>query len=65
MYAKYEKLRDAKGMNDFTVAKEVGISSSTLSEWKTGKHSPEIKTLSALAKYFGVPVDYFISEDEG
>ena len=57
MYEKYEKLRNDKGKTDYQVSIESGVSRSTLSEWKTGKHTPNLTNLHALAKYFGVSIE--------
>lgn len=59
MYQKYAKLRDAKGVTDAQVARETGILSTTLSEWKHGKYTPKADKLLKLANYFGVPLETF------
>lgn len=64
MYHIYEKLRDARGVTDYRVAKETGLSSSTLADWKTGRHEPSLETLRKLAKFFGVTIDYFVNGGE-
>ena len=63
MYHIYEKLRDARGVTDYRVAKDTGLSSSTLADWKTGRHAPSLETLRKLAKYFGVTVDFLIGSE--
>lgn len=60
MYARYAKLRDKKGVTDYLVAKETGISAVTLSEWKSGKYNPKVDKLLKLAKFFDVPIEYFL-----
>ena len=62
MYAKYAKLRDEKGWNDHYVCKLTNIPSSTMSEWKNGKYTPKVDKIAAIARLFGVSVDFFISE---
>ena len=64
MYEKYAKLRDEKGITDYRVAADTGISTATLSNWKKGNYAPKFDKLLILAKYFGVPVEYF-AEDKG
>ena len=44
----------------YEVAKDTGISQTTLSDWKLGKCKPKVDKLSILAQYFGVPIDYFL-----
>lgn len=63
MYSVYMALRDARGLSDYAVAKEIGIGRSTLSDWKTGKHIPNMDNLKKIANYFDVPVDYLITGD--
>lgn len=62
MYEKYCKLRDSKGVNDSDVAKATGITKSTFSDWKNGRSEPKPPKLLKIANYFGVPVDYLLSE---
>ena len=64
MYKKYAELRDKKGVTDYRVASETGITKSTFTDWKTGRSKPKFDKLMILAKYFGVPVEYF-AEDYG
>lgn len=59
MYKKYAKLRDERNLTDYRVAVETGISTATLSNWKNGNYVPKFDKLLLLAKYFGVPVEYF------
>lgn len=44
------------------VAKEIGISSGTLTGWKKEKKTPLDITIKKVADYFGVPVEYFSEE---
>ena len=62
MYARYVELRDKKGVTDYRVSMETGIPKSTFSEWKSGRSKPKFDKLLILAKYFGVPVEYFAEE---
>lgn len=61
MYAKYVKLRNKKGVSDYRVSQETGISKTALSEWGKGKYELKLEKLKLLAKYFDVPITYFIS----
>lgn len=65
MYQRYAELRNKRGVTDYEVAKNTGISTSTLTNWKYGRYNPKFDKLMALAKYFGVPVEYFAEEKEG
>ena len=60
LYKKYEKLCLEQGKTSYQVAKETGISQSTLSDWKNGRSNPKIDKLKIIADYFGVSVEYFL-----
>lgn len=62
MYTTYAELRDAKGVNDSTVAKETGIPKSTFTDWKNGRSKPKIEKLLKIAAYFGTPVENLIAK---
>ncbi len=63
MYKKYVELRNNKGVTDYEVAKQTGVTTSTLTNWKYGRYKPKVEKLKALADYFGVSVEYLISDD--
>lgn len=62
MYEKFEVLLARKGITPYRLSQETKIPQSTLSDWKTGKSKPKADKLLVLAKYFGVPIEYFIEE---
>lgn len=75
-YDTFEKLCAAKGVTPYRVAKETGVSTSTLSSWKTGRYTPKQEKLQKIADYFGITVDqltgvqtdvqsdgYYVNED--
>ena len=61
MYTKFVDLLEKNGITAYKVAKETGISQSTLSDWKNGVSQPKIDKLKKIADYFGEPVTYFLS----
>ena len=61
-YAYYASLRDERGITDYKVSNEAGLSRSTLSQWKNGKHIPSFENQTKLAAYFDVPREYFGGE---
>lgn len=65
MYKKFESLLIERKLTTYKVAKDTGISNTTFSDWKRGKSKPKLEKLIILAKYFGVPVEYFAEEKEG
>lgn len=64
MYSKYTTLRDKAGVTDYGVSKETGISTATLTNWKYGRYNPKVDKLKILADYFGVSIEYFLSEEK-
>ncbi len=64
MYNKYATLRDKAGVTDYAVSKATGISTATLTNWKYGRYNPKLDKLKTLADYFGVSVEYFLSEEK-
>lgn len=46
-----------------TVAKELGISSASITWWKKGERNPSQKTLKSIANYFGVSVNYLLGKE--
>lgn len=57
------ELRDSKGLTDYKVSLDTGITKSTFSDWKSGRSLPKLEKLSKIADYFGVTVDYFINKE--
>lgn len=51
-------LRKEKGLSQEKLAKELGISKSTLGLYETGDTLPDIETSSKIAEYFNVSLDY-------
>ena len=64
MYKVFEELLEKSGKTAYQVAKDTGIATATLSEWKAGTYKPKIEKLMILAKYFDVPVTVFLEEKE-
>ena len=64
MYEKFEKLLIEKGVTPYKVSKETGISTATLSDWKTGKSEPKKDKMQKIAEYFGVKIGYFYGDEQ-
>jgi transcriptional regulator with XRE-family HTH domain len=64
LYRKYAELRERAGVTDYEVAKRTGVSTVTLTNWKYGRYNPKFDKLLAIARYFGVPVEYFADDQE-
>lgn len=58
MYGIFEKLCKDRGITPYRVSKDTGISTATLSDWKTGKSRPKADKIKILAEYFGVSPEY-------
>lgn len=55
MYEEYAKIRDARGLTDYDIAKRCGISQSSLSRWKNGQSSPSKRTRFKICGVLGIP----------
>ena len=60
MYKKFEKLLVERNVTAYRVSKDTGISTATLTEWKKGTYKPKVEKLALIAKYFDVPIEYFL-----
>ena len=64
MYEIFEQLLQKYGVTSYKVAKEAGVTQTALSNWKSGRSTPTVKTLQKIADYFGVTVDYLMTGKE-
>lgn len=62
MYDKFAQLLLENNTSAYKVSKDTGIGQNTLSDWKTGRSKPKVDKLIKLAKYFDVPLEYFLEE---
>lgn len=62
-YEKLNRLLDNKEVTAYRVAKDTGLAPSLFSDWKTGKSKPKVDKLLILARYFDVPLEYFVEEE--
>lgn len=60
MYRKFQELLNESKKTPYQVAKDTGISTSTLSNWKVGNYTPKLDKIKVIADYFGVSIDYFL-----
>lgn len=58
MYDIFEKLLSKYGVTAYRVAKETGISTATLTQWKNGTSTPKQDKLQLIADFFSVTIDY-------
>lgn len=64
MYEKFEILLQERNLTSYKVSLATGIAQSTLSDWKNGRSKPKFDKLLTIARYFGVPVEYFADDEE-
>lgn len=64
MYEIFEQLLQKYGVSSYKVAKEAGVTQTALSNWKSGRSTPTVRTLQKIADYFGVTVDYLMTGKE-
>ena len=64
MYEIFEQLLQKYGVTAYKVAKETGVTQSTLSDWKRGRSTPKTNNMQKIADYFGVTVDYLMTGKE-
>lgn len=61
MYEYFQNLLDKYGVTAYKVAKETGVTTATLTNWKHGKYTPKPDKLQKIADYFGVPLSYLLT----
>lgn len=63
MYEIFENLLKERGITAYKVAKDTGISTGSLTDWKKGRSAPKADKLQKIADYFGVTVDYLLGNE--
>ncbi len=58
------ELRKSKKLNMKELGKIIGVSEGAVSLYENGKRKPDYETLTALADYFGVSVDYLLERTD-
>ena len=61
---KLQELRKQKGLTQEELAEELFVSRTAISKWESGRGYPNIDSLKAIAKFFGVTIDELLSGDE-
>lgn len=64
LYAALDAQRKSKDLSWRQLAKEVGISPSTLTRMAQGKR-PDVDSFAALVRWLGVPADEFLRSESG
>ena len=55
-----KKLREFEKLNQSELAKELGISQNTYSQYETGARQPSLEMLVKLAEFYFVSTDYIL-----
>ena len=63
-HEKLQELRKKRGLTQEELAEALYVSRTAISKWESGRGYPNIESLKALAKFFGVTVDSLLSADE-
>lgn len=61
---KLQELRKQKGLTQEELAEILFVSRTAISKWESGRGYPNIDSLKAIAKFFGVTIDELLSGDE-
>ena len=63
-HEKLQELRRRKGLTQEDVAEELFVSRAAVSKWESGRGYPNIDSLKAVARFYGVTVDDLLSGEE-
>lgn len=59
-----KSLRLTAGEEQSELAEVVGVGTSMVSQWETGRHYPEVSKLIDICAHYGVTVDYILGLSE-
>ena len=59
-----KELRIERNLNQSELARETGLSQSSIARWEADDRDPTIQGLIVLAKYFGVSIDFLVGLEE-
>jgi transcriptional regulator with XRE-family HTH domain len=63
-HEKLQELRKHKGLTQEELARALFISRTAVSKWESGRGYPNIDSLRAIAKFYGITLDELLSGDE-
>ena len=61
---KLQELRKQKGLTQEELAEALFVSRTAISKWESGRGYPNIDSLKAIAKFFGLTIDELLSSNE-
>ncbi len=59
-----KELRKAKNISQLKLAMELGMNQNSISRYETGEREADYQTLTALADYFNVSIDYLLERTD-
>lgn len=63
-YDKYVTACQDKGISPSKAAEEIGLNKASVTNWKKNGYTPRADVLRRIADYFGVPMSFFLGENE-
>ncbi len=61
---KLQELRKQRGLTQDELAEKLFVSRTAISKWESGRGYPNIESLKAISKFFGITVDELLSGEE-
>lgn len=62
-HEKLQELRKQKGLTQDQLAEKLYVSRTAVSKWESGRGYPNIESLKAISKYFGVHMMLYVITD--
>lgn len=62
-YLKFEKLLKQLNISTHRISKEIDYAESNFTSWKNSNHTPSLKTMTKIADYFCIDVQYFLDDN--
>ena len=63
-HEKLQELRKQKGLTQEELAQALFVSRTAVSKWESGRGYPNLDSLKAIAKFFGITIDALLSGEE-
>ncbi len=63
-HEKLQELRKQKGLTQEELAQALFVSRTAISKWESGRGYPNIESLKAIAKFYGITIDALLSGEE-
>lgn len=61
MYTVFAELMEKSGLSISETARKIGISPSTITDWRAGRTTPKADKLLKIANFYGVSVEYLMT----